>query len=113
MALTFKKLFQPQLLSNVAGTIYTVDSAPATTLLRNGRVRVTNTDSVAHAVTLNAVPVAGSSSATNKFLPGTTVGPNTYIDVDIPQMSAGDFISGSADLANVVNVQAIDGYLQS
>ena len=86
---------------------------PATSLLRNGRVLLTNTDTVAHAVTLYAVPSGGSASATNQFLSAVSVAPNSSLPVDVPQMQINDFIQGFADLTNKVNIQALDGVLQS
>jgi hypothetical protein len=113
MALQFTKLFAPQQLGNSNGTIYTMPATPNTLLLRNGRVRLTNTDSAAHAVTLNAVPNGGSASATNQILPAVSIPPNGYLDVDIPQLAFNDSIQGFADTANKVSIAAMDGVLQS
>lgn len=113
MALTFKKLFAPQLLAGASATVFTMDATPSTLLLRNCRVRLTNIDTVAHAVTLYAVPSAGSASTTNEFLPAVSVPANGYLDVDVPEMTASDFLAGFADTANKVNIQVMDGVLQS
>jgi len=113
MALSFTKLFQPALLGNAAATVYTMPATPATTLLRNGRVLLTNIDTVAHAVTLYAVPSGGSASTTNEFLPAVSVPANGTLPVDVPQLAISDFIQGFADTANKVNIQALDGVLQS
>lgn len=113
MALQFVKLFNPSQLAGAAATIYTVPAAPASTVLRNGRLELCNTDSSAHACTLYAVPNAGTASNTNTFLSAFSVAPNSSIQVDVPQMAAGDFIQGFADSASKVSVHAMDGVLQS
>lgn len=113
MAITFVKLFAPALLTNAVATYYTVPALPVTSLLRNGRLRFTNTDSAAHAVTAYAVPNAGAAGITNMFCPAISVPPNNYIDVDVPQMGYGDIIRAFADTGSLVNIQAIDGVLQS
>lgn len=113
MALSFVKLFAPQMLAATASTVYTMPSSPSTSLLRNGRVRLTNIDTVAHSVTLYAVPSGGSASTTNECLPAVSIAQNAYLDVDIPQLAVSDFLQGLADVANKVNIQAIDGVLQS
>lgn len=113
MALTFSQLFAPQQLSGAAATIFTVPATPSSTLLRNGRVRLTNTDTVAHAVTMYAVANGGSASAANEILPAVSVSPNYYLDVDLPQMKAGDFLQAFADTANKITIAAMDGVYQS
>ena len=113
MALTFVKLFQPALLATSAAAIYTVPSAPTTMLLRNGRVRLTNNATTAVAATLYAVPAAGAASNTNTFFPYRSIAPQDYIDVDVPQMAAGDAIHGLASAATSIAISAMDGVLQS
>lgn len=113
MALTFLKLFQPVMLAGAAATVYTMPGLPATTILRNGRVRLTNIDTVAHAATLYAVPASGAASTTNEFLAAVSIAPGGSLDVDLPQLAISDFIQGFADTANKINIQATDGVLQS
>lgn len=113
MAIQFIKLFQPIMLTGSAATIYTMPATPAGVVLRNARIRFTNIDTAAHAVTVYAVPSGGSASTTNECLPAVSIPPNGYIDVDIPQLAVSDFIQAFADTASKVNAQAIDGVLQS
>lgn len=113
MALSFLKLFAPTLITNAAATVYTMPSSPTGTVLRNGRVRLTNFDTTARAVTLYAVPSGGSASTTNEFLPAVGIAPGAFLDVDVPQLSVGDFIQALADVTNKVNIQSLDGVLQS
>jgi len=113
MALQFLKMFQPVQLGTSAAAIYTVPTSPTTTLLQNGRVQLTNTTSSSATATLYAVPAAGADSATNEFFPGQSIGPNSFVQVDVPQLAAGDAIWASAGTASAINIQAISGVLQS
>lgn len=113
MAITFLKVFQPAQLASSSGLLYTVPAAPTTNLLRNGRVRLTNTSASAVACTLNAVPAAGSASATNQFLPAVSIAANSWLEVDVPQMAAGDMLYGFASAATSVSIAAMDGVIQS
>lgn len=114
MALSFVKLFQPVALATSAAAIYTVPASPTTTLLRNGRVRLTNEATSAVAASLYAVPSgATTATTTNAFLPGVSIGANSSLEVDVPQLAAGDAIYAVCGVANSVNAQAMDGVLQS
>ena len=114
MAITYKKFFQPTVLTVSAATLFTVDTLPATTLLRGGRVRLTNTTGTAVPVTLYAVPVSGSAGAGNVLFPAAMVVPaNNYLDVDLPIMAAGDTLQGLAGTASAIVVHAIAGGLFS
>ena len=114
MALTFIKLFQPVALGTTAVSIYAVPAAPTTTLLRNGRLRLSNEATSAAAVSLYAVP-SGTTTATttNSFLPSVSIAANAALEVDVPQLAAGDAIYAVCGVVNAVNAQAMDGVLQS
>ncbi len=113
MAISYQKLFPPTLLTTSDATIYTVPSVPASTLLRNARVRLTNFTTVATTGRVHAVPSAGSISTTNAFFYEITVPANDYVDVDVPIMAAGDTIQARAGTTSAVNIQAISGGLFS
>ena len=113
MAISFLKLFNPGQLANASALIYTVPATPTTSLLRNGRVRLTNTTAGAIAATLYAVPAAGAAAATNNFLPAVSIPANDFLDVDLPQMAAGDALYGFASSATSISIAAMDGVLQS
>ena len=114
MASTFQKLFQPALLStSAASPIFTVPTTPTTSLLRNGRVQVTNFSTTAAAVTLYAVPVSGSPTTTNVFINAISIAPNGSIAFDVPQLGAGDTLNGLSGTASAMNIQAVDGIIQS
>jgi hypothetical protein len=109
MGMSYSKLFEPTLLTATPATILTVPSGSASMLLKGAIVRLTNTSNSPVSVSLYSVPVAGSNGATNNFFPAKSVPANDYIDVQVPQMKAGDFLQGSAVTASVVNIQPIAG----
>lgn len=113
MAIAYVKLFQPTLLTTSDATIYTVPSIPATTLLRNARVRLTNFTTSATTGRVHAVPSAGAVSTTNAFFYEVTIPANDYVDVDVPILASGDTIQARAGTASAVNIQAIAGGLFS
>lgn len=114
MALSFVKLFQPTALGTSAASIYQVPTAPNTSLLRNGRLRLTNNATSAQAVSLYAVPSgATTATTTNAFLPAVSIAANQALEVDVPQLAAGDSIYAVCGVVATVNAQAMDGVLQS
>lgn len=113
MTISYAKFFAPTVLSTAAGTLYTTPAQPTTTLLRGGRVRFTNTTASAASVTAYAVPSGGTPSASNAFLSGRSVPPNDYIDVDVPIIGPGDFISALSGTASAITAHAIAGGLFS
>lgn len=108
MTMDYKKLFEPVALGLAATTIMTVPATVPTTLLRGAIVRVTNTTASPVAATLYAVPLTGANGITNAFFPGRSIAANDFIDVQVPQMKAGDFIQGFASAAGL-NIQAVSG----
>lgn len=107
------KLFAPTVLTTGAVTLFTMPPAPSNVVLSRGLMRFTNTDSAGHTVTAYAVPLSGSALVANTFCPGVTVPANSYLDVAIPVMGAGDFLQALASVGTVVSVQAMDGILIS
>lgn len=108
MPMQYTKLFEPVALGLAAATIFTVPTSAPSTLLRGAIVRITNTTAGSVAATLHSVPLAGSNGAANNFFPGMAIAPNSYVDVQVPQMKAGDFLQGFAAAAGL-NIQAIAG----
>lgn len=110
MTMQYNKLFEPvAMVLTTPTTIFTVPTSPTTSLLRGGIVRITNHTAAAVSGTLHAVPLAGSAANANMCLPTTSIGANSYIDVQLPQMKAGDFLQGFASAAASLNIQAIAG----
>ncbi|MBY4730740.1 hypothetical protein K6V90_09370 [Cupriavidus pauculus] len=108
MAITYEKLFQPFMLATTDSTLFTNNKA-AGTILRGGRVRVTNVTNAARQYTIYCVPSAGSSSTTNAAPLTKSIAAFQYEDVDIPLMAVGDSLVAKADAATSVNIQAIAG----
>lgn len=113
MAITFSKLFAPVQLPASNGTVFTMSATPTTIILKNGRVRLTNTTAGAVAVTLYAVPSGGSAGVGNMFLNAVSVAGNNYLDTDIPTLAAGDSLQGFAGAATSVTIHEIGGVLSS
>jgi hypothetical protein len=110
MTISYSNFFAPTVLGVTAGTLYTVP-ALSTTLLRGGRIRLTNTSANAVSVTLYAVPLAGTAAAGNAFASAKVVAANDYLDVDIPIMPAGSFLQALASAATSITASMISGSL--
>jgi hypothetical protein len=113
MAITYKKAFQPTVLTTSLATLFTVDTAPTNVLLRGGRVRFTNTSGVAVPVTACAVPAGGSGGTGNTIVNARSIGPGDYLDIDLPTMAAGDFLQALAGSATSITAHYISGAFYS
>lgn len=113
MALTFSQLFTPVQLPASAGTLFSMPTAPTGTVLKNGRVRLTNTSGSAVAVTLYAAASAVASAAANCCLNAVSIAANGYLDIDLPTMLAGDTLRGFAGTASVITMHELGGVLYS
>lgn len=113
MAIQVPKLFDPVQLAAAAATIFTMAANPATLILSRCRMRFTNTDTVARAVTAYGIPNGGAAGAGNAFLNAESIAPNQHLDVDVPVLGPGGFVQGFADVANKVTAHQLDGVLFS
>ena len=113
MTISYSNFFAPTVLGTSAGTLATIPAQPTTTLLRGGRIRLTNTTGGAVTATLYAVPDAGSPAAGNAFVSGKSVAANDFLDVDVPIMPAGSTIQGLAGAAASITAHMISGSLFS
>lgn len=110
MSISYSNFFVPTVLTVSAATLFTVPTQPPSTLLRGGRMRLTNTTALAATATLYAVPPAGAAAVGNAFFPpGKSVPANDYIDVDVPVMPAGAFVQGLSGTATSITVHMISG----
>lgn len=110
MSISYSKFFAPTVLPiTTPVTLLTVPTTPPSTLLRGGRIRLTNTTAVAVTVTLYAVPLAGTAGPGNAFVSVKAIAANDYIDVDVPLMSVGDFLQGMAGTADSVTAHMVSG----
>lgn len=113
MALSYSKMFEPVQLTTSLVTLYTVATTPTTNLLRNGRVRLSNTTAGAVSADVHAVPFGGTASDTNAVAKGISITANSYIDIDLPIMKAQDFVQAKASEATSITIHAIDGVVFS
>lgn len=113
MAISLIQLFAPVQLGTSAGIIYTCPTSPATSVLKNGRIRLSNTSGAAVAVTLYAVPSSGAPAASNCFLPGVSIPGGQALDVDIPTLKAGDTLQGFAGAGTSITALEEGGILYS
>lgn len=113
MSISYTKLFQPLQLSGAAALVATVPAAPATTILLNGRIRAVNNTGAAVAVTVYAVPASGAAGITNILAPARSVAPTDWLDIDLPEMAAGDALWAFAGTANGITLHYMDGVLRA
>lgn len=102
MALTISQLFPAsQIATGAAAVLYTMPTDPGTSVLKNGRIRLTNTTAGALTVSLYADVAATASGAANAFLDVYSIAAHTSAEVDIPTLKAGDTLRGLASGAGV------------
>jgi hypothetical protein len=109
MALTVSQLFTPVQLAGAAAVLFTMTVGT----LKNGRVRLTNTSAGTRQVTLYADVAATGSSAANCCLNNFSIAANTYQDIDLPTLKAGDTLRGFADTANNITMHELGGTIYS
>ncbi len=113
MSITYSNFFAPTVLTTTAATLLTVPVTPTSSLLRGGRVRLTNTTAGAVTATLYAVPLAGTAAAGNCFASAISVPANNYLDVDVPIMPAGAFMQALAGANTSLTIHMLAGGLYS
>lgn len=110
-SLSIIQIFPPTVLTTSAATIFLVSASPNTQVLRNGRVRFTNTTAGPVSVTAYAIQSGGTAGAANAFLNGETIAPNSHLDSDIPMLGAGGFFQALANANTSVTATALDGVI--
>jgi hypothetical protein len=113
MTISYTNFFAPTVLTTSAATLFTVPASPGTSLLRGGRVRLTNTTAGAVTATLHAVPPAGAAADGNAILKSKSIPANDYLDLDLPIMPAGAFLQGLAGAATSITAHMINGSIFS
>lgn len=109
MTLSVIQLFTPVQLPAAVAVLFTLPASPATNVLKNGRARLTNTTAGPIAVTMYADAAATASSAANMFMSAQSIPANSFVDVDIPTMKAGDTLRGFAGSATSVTLFEMGG----
>lgn len=112
MAAELKVLFNPQLLPTAAAVLFEMPSQPDSVVLKNGRVRLTNTHVAGVQVTLYCDAPAVASGAVNDFFDKQVIAASSSVDVDLPTMGAGWTLRGFAGVANVISMVETGGTLQ-
>lgn len=113
MTISITQLFTPVQLPNAVAVLFTMPSSPASTVLKNGRVRLTNTTGGAVTATLYADASATASSAANCFVSAQSIPANSFLDVDVPTLKAGDTLRGLASAAASITMHEMGGNLFS
>lgn len=113
MSITYSQFMAPTVLTTSAATLFTVPSVPASSLLRGGRIRLTNTTAGAVTVTLHGIPSGGTASDGNAFVKAKSVAANDYLDIDIPILGPGGFVQALAGAATSITAHMISGSLFS
>lgn len=113
MTVSYTQFFLPTVLGVAAAPLYTMPTLPATSLLRGGRVRFTNTTAGAVTVTAYAVPSGGAVAAGNAFVSGKTIAANDFLDVDVPILGPGGTLQALAGAATSITAHMISGSLFS
>jgi hypothetical protein len=113
MALTIARLFAPTVLPIAVAVIYTVPASPASSVLKNGRLRLVNTSGAAVTVSLYADAAANASGPANCFLSAQSIAAGGYLDVDIPTMTAGDTLRAAASAATSITCHEMAGVIYS
>lgn len=110
MAVTLSKLFAPVQLGASVAVLYTNATGG---VIKNLRVRLTNTSASAVAVTLYADASATASSAANCCLSAVSIAANGYLDLNIPTLANGDTLRGFAGTGSVITMHEIGGAIVS
>lgn len=109
MSIYYDKFFVPTVLGVAASTLMTVPASPASTLLRGGRMRLTNTTAAPVTATVYAVPPAGTAGAGNSFITAKTISANDFLDLDVPIMPGGATLQALAGAATSITAHMIAG----
>jgi hypothetical protein len=113
MSITYGRFFAPQQIPAADTPIFTVPSNQAQTVMKSFRVRLANTTAAAANVTLYAAIGAAAGSAANTCLPAVSIAANDYLDVDVPDMAAGDTLRALGGTANAITISQLDGFLKA
>lgn len=112
MAVTYKKLFEPTILTTSAATVFTLNAAAGattSTILENLVIRCVNYTGSPVTVSGYAIASGGSASDDEYFAAGVTVPANDYILLTVPVMAFGGFIQMLCSAATSVTVHHESG----
>lgn len=110
MTVSIVKLFPTAVLSTTAETLFTMPANPASSVLKNGRLCVTNNDTAARTVSLYT---AAAATAASCFVAARSLQAGETAYIDVPTLGVGDLIVGKASAGAVVTVHEAGGVLYS
>lgn len=113
MTISYSNFFASTVLGTSAAVLLTIPASPAATLLRGGRIRLTNTSGSATTVTLHSVPSAGTPVVGNAFVFEKSINVGDYLDVDVPIMPASATLQALAGAATSITASMLSGGLYS
>lgn len=117
MAVQVIQLFPPTLLDGTPGeptVIFTLPQSPVSLVLKNARVRFTNTSSESDNITAYAVQQGDIVGPGNCFVNAIAIEPNTYLDIDLPVLTiGGSYQAFAKSTKNNITVFELDGVLFS
>ena len=109
MALTYGRQFAAQELPNAAGSLFTLSSGN----IRNMTILLVNHTAGAVTVTGHVIPSAGSVGNDNYFMDAESIGAGDRLEVNVPQMAAGDDLQMFASAANSITVHDLDSVVRT
>jgi ABC-type transport system involved in Fe-S cluster assembly fused permease/ATPase subunit len=112
MSVTYKKLFEPTILTTSAATIFTLNSSAGavdSTILENLVLRVMNYTAGAITVSGYAIASGGTASDDEYFCKAMSIPANDYALVTVPVMAFGGFIQMLASSNTSITVHHESG----
>ena len=109
MALTYGRQFAAQELANTATSLFVLSSGN----IRNMTILLINHTAGAVTVTGHVVPSAGSVANSNYFMDAESLAAGERLEVNVPQMVAGDDLQMFASAANSITVHDLDSVIRS
>ena len=109
MALTYGRQFASTELAATATSIFTLSEGN----IRNMTILLVNHTAGAITVTGHVVPSAGSVANSNMFISAESIGANSRLEVNVPQMIAGDDLQMFAGSASSITVHDLDSVIRT
>lgn len=114
MTISVIQMFAPTQLSTAAATLYIV-AGSGTAVLARGRIRFTNTSTLAGTVTAYDIPNGGTATPATayNFCPGLAISAGANLDLDVPAIAVGGTIQAFSSLGTAVIAHSLDGVIFS
>lgn len=112
MSIAVQQLFAPVALTTANQLLFINGTLVAGQVVKNGRMRFSNTTGGSLNLTAYAVPYLGTAGSGNAFMTTEALAANAHVDVDIPVLGAGDFLVAKAS-ATGITAFCMDGVIYS